>query len=84
MSKKNSKAKDEQASAENFVRAWQAGISLDEVARGLGCTKQAASNRAVVFRRQGVILKKCPRGHRGPRLNYPALVALAKKEAPKS
>ena len=84
MSKKNSKVKRKPVSAEDFVRAWQAGISLGEVARGLGYTNADASNRAGRLRRHGVLLKKYPRGGHGPSLDYTALVALAKKVAPKS
>lgn len=45
---------------EDFVRAWQTAKSVEDVAAILGCTVNAASQRARQYRRQGVKLRRMP------------------------
>lgn len=46
------------ASPEDFVRTWQSATSVEEVAKALKCTVNAASQRARQYRKQGVNLKR--------------------------
>ncbi len=43
---------------EEFVRAWQTATSVEEVAKTVKCTVNAANQRARAYRRQGVKLKR--------------------------
>ena len=65
---------------EEFVRVWQTGQTVGEVATKLGITKRAACQRAMYYRKKGVPLKKYPKGrhHSTHEIDYPALTTLAK------
>jgi hypothetical protein len=66
-------------SPEQFVRAWQACNSLEEVAQKLDMTKNACKTRASLYRERGVPLKRYLR----PWVpDYPSLTALALSLAP--
>lgn len=63
-----------------FVRIWQRGTSLQQVARDCSLTVQSASVRASKYRARGIELKRFG----GERLDVAALNAEAKKHAPKA
>jgi hypothetical protein len=69
------------ATAEEFVTAWQKATSLREAAEAMGASEQSVSARACHMRARGVPLKKMSGGP-AP-LDISALAALAKKLAPK-
>ena len=73
MKTKNSKP----LSPEEFVRAWQHAKTFKDLSH-LGKPANLTM-RAVILRRTGVPVQKFPR--RGPKYDYKALAALAKKEA---
>lgn len=45
---------------EDFVRAWQAGASANDVAKALGLSRWTAIGRAYRLRKRGVPLKRMP------------------------
>jgi transposase len=51
-------------SIENIVRVWQAANSRAEAAEALGLSIGIVSNTVAALRKQGVNLKKFPRGRR--------------------
>lgn len=64
--------------AELFVRVWQAAKSPDEVAEQLGLTRGNVVQRAAIYRKMGIPLKKLYRG-RSP-LDVAHLAAVARGE----
>jgi len=70
-------------SPEEFVKAWQAGVSVRAIARALGMTEGAVSQRAYHYRRLGVQLKRFPLGRNHIAIDVPALKKLAKSLAPR-
>jgi hypothetical protein len=44
--------------AEEFVKAWQSGKSLEEVGEKLGIKPSTAASRACEYRKRGVQLKR--------------------------
>ena len=69
-------------SAADFVKAWQAGKSVPDVAKRLGCNVSTANQRAYQYRKAGVPLKPMPHSGRPP-LDVKALAKLARETAPK-
>lgn len=60
---------------EQFVEVWQAGESVEGVARQLGMTVTAVTQRAIKYRKMGVLLKLYRPGTKGS--NWKALTDLA-------
>ena len=62
---------------EEFVKVWQTSESIREVCDKTGLTNGGANSRALLYRKNGVPLKRFPRGGTVPRLDYKALAKLA-------
>tara|TARA_R110000744_G_scaffold17450_4_gene47253 strand:+ start:41 stop:283 length:243 start_codon:yes stop_codon:yes gene_type:complete len=64
---------------EEFVRVWQTGKNVGEVAEKLNLSRRACYQRAVAYRKKGVALKKYPRGRHGASqdIDYTSLASLA-------
>lgn len=65
------------SSPEEFVELWQNAKSEVEVAEKLGVTRQAVNQRAYIFRKHGVPLRKF---QAKPKVDWKALAKLAKKQ----
>jgi transposase len=65
-------------SAEEFVKVWQGGTSVRDVAEQCGLSGRSVRERAVRLRKKGVPLKKFYSTGR-PFLDYAALTKLAKE-----
>lgn len=61
-------------SPEQFVREWQIGVNLSDIAKKLGMRKNSVSSRARFYRKNGVPLKAL--GHPRPVLNQERLKKL--------
>jgi hypothetical protein len=62
MAKSGRRKTDYSVSAEDFIRAWQAASSAQQVADRLKMPKPIVLARASTYRKAGVHLKKMPRG----------------------
>jgi hypothetical protein len=67
---------NQKATAEEFVRIWQAATSTADVATELGMTVNAAASKASRYRKAGVPLKDLRVGNNAP--DYKALAELAR------
>lgn len=65
--------------AELFVRTWQASRTVDEVAATLGLAKSSVIQRAAIYRKKGIPLRKLYRGGNGS-LDVARLAAIARGE----
>ena len=61
---------------EAFIKLWQTSESIREVAEKTGLTPGGANSRAQLYRKNGVQLKRFPKGSSGPRLDYKSLAKL--------
>ena len=67
---------------EVFVKEWQKAATKDEFCAKMGLTKTAAGSRAVLYRKNGVELKKFTRGATGHLIDFAALQTIATEHAP--
>ncbi|KKW46545.1 MAG: hypothetical protein UY96_C0003G0048 [Parcubacteria group bacterium GW2011_GWB1_56_8] len=69
----------EKVDAETFIKTWQEGDSIMEIAKDLGVKETYVKNRAGMFRQKGVPLKKF---RSRVALDIEGLAALAAKYGP--
>lgn len=69
-------------SAEEFIKAWQTSKNLKEVVEKTNASRDALRNRASLYRKRGVPLRRFKRGKRGPKLDVKELTNFALKYVP--